>query len=354
MEARVCHSRPVRVTIVIDNFNYERYVGRAIQSALAQTYPDVDVVVVDDGSTDGSADVIQRYADRVVVVSKANGGQASALNRGFEQATGDIVFFLDSDDELYPDAAETVVATFDPTVAKVHFRLDMVDQDGVSLGFTNPSAHRPLPSGCAVTSLLSTGRYVTPVMSGNAYAHWALEAVMPIPEASFRYSADGYLVSTVPFYGELRAVDRALGCYRVHGKNYWVADAVDADAVRRRIEHDLTRNGAMREHAARRGLVVSSSLEMQDRAHLCARLASFRLDPGSHPVEDEGVTRLLAHGVRATLREPGYSWPRRLRMCLWFALVALLPRRSTRPLITMMFVPQRRRVLASGNTSHAG
>jgi len=342
------------VSIVIDNYNYAPFVARAIDSALAQTSPDVDVVVVDDGSTDASVEVIRRYGDLVTLVRKANAGQASALNVGFKRAKGDVLVFLDSDDELYPDAAAAVAASFGPSVAKVHYRLDMVDADGRPLGYTNPSAHRPLPTESVVASLLSTGRYVTPVMSGNAYARWALDAVMPIPEADFRYSADGYLVSTVPFYGEVRAIERALGRYRVHGANYWLADSVDADAVRRRLEHDRIRNSAMRQHAARCGLVADPTLELHDRAHLTARLASLRLDAATHPDQDDTVGRLLAGGVRATLREAGYSWPRRLRMCAWFGLVALLPRRNAAALITGMFVPQRRRALGSATTSHAG
>ena len=77
----------MRATILINNFNYAAYLGEAIDSALAQDWDDVEVVVVDDGSTDGSAEVLDAYADRVVVVRKPNGGQASAFNTGFEKAT---------------------------------------------------------------------------------------------------------------------------------------------------------------------------------------------------------------------------------------------------------------------------
>ena len=78
-----------RVSVVVNNFNYERYLGEAIDSALAQDHDDVEVVVVDDGSTDGSADVVRAYGSRVVPVLKPNGGQGSAFNAGFAAATGD-------------------------------------------------------------------------------------------------------------------------------------------------------------------------------------------------------------------------------------------------------------------------
>jgi glycosyltransferase involved in cell wall biosynthesis len=129
--------RPM-VSIVIDNYNYEPFIGNAIESALRQIYPRVEVIVVDDGSTDGSRRVIDRYRDRVVAVEQANGGQAAAVNAGFAASRGDLIMFLDADDELRPQAAERVVRHLRPGVAKLPFRLDAVDKDGVPLGFTNP------------------------------------------------------------------------------------------------------------------------------------------------------------------------------------------------------------------------
>ncbi len=74
-----------RVSIVVLNYNYATYLPLAVDSALAQSHPDVEVVVVDDGSTDGSAAVLDRYADRVRVVRKANGGQAIGDERGLRR-----------------------------------------------------------------------------------------------------------------------------------------------------------------------------------------------------------------------------------------------------------------------------
>jgi len=87
----------IRVDIVVDNFNYGRFLGEAIDSALAQTHPHVGVIVVDDGSTDESRNVLARYDDRIDVVLKENGGQASALNAGLARCSGDAVIFLDAD-----------------------------------------------------------------------------------------------------------------------------------------------------------------------------------------------------------------------------------------------------------------
>ena len=98
-----------KVSVIIPAYNVESCIFRAFESALGQSYKNIEVVVVDDGSTDATWEVIQRYAtqdSRVVAVSKENGGVSSARNRALELASGDYVVFLDSDDWLEPDAIE--------------------------------------------------------------------------------------------------------------------------------------------------------------------------------------------------------------------------------------------------------
>ncbi len=101
------------VSVLINNYNYGRFVGEAIESALSQTYEQIEVIVVDDGSTDDSRAVIGRYADRVRIVHKENGGQASAFNAGFAASQGEIICFLDSDDLFVPDKVRSVVEVFE-------------------------------------------------------------------------------------------------------------------------------------------------------------------------------------------------------------------------------------------------
>ena len=117
--------RPL-VSIVVTNYNYGRYLRAAIDSALAQTYVLIEVIAVDDGSTDGSREIIESFADRIVPVIKANGGHGSALNAGFDASRGEIVMFLDADDELLPEAAAQVVRAWRPGVAKAQFLLRQI------------------------------------------------------------------------------------------------------------------------------------------------------------------------------------------------------------------------------------
>ena len=91
----------MRASVVVDTYNMERFTREAIDSALAQTHDDVELIVVDDGSTDGTRGIIESYGGEVVAILKQNGGQGSAFNAGFARSTGDFVVFLDGDDYLY-------------------------------------------------------------------------------------------------------------------------------------------------------------------------------------------------------------------------------------------------------------
>lgn len=103
---------PARVTVIIPVFNGARYLGETIESVLAQTHPPSQVIVVDDGSTDESAQVASGFDRRVDVVRQPNAGQPAALNAGVALATGDLVAFLDADDLWEPEKTQRQVARF--------------------------------------------------------------------------------------------------------------------------------------------------------------------------------------------------------------------------------------------------
>src|SRR3954454_24795212 len=102
---------PPLVSIIVSNFNYAAFLRQSVESALVQTHPRTEVIVVDDASTDDSREVIRSFGIRIVpVLQERNGGQAAALNEGFAASHGDLVIFLDADDYLYPTAAARVVS----------------------------------------------------------------------------------------------------------------------------------------------------------------------------------------------------------------------------------------------------
>ena len=168
------------VSIIINNYNYDRFLAEAIDSAIAQTYARIEVIVVDDGSTDKSREIIAGYGERLTPILQVNGKQAAALNSGFAASHGEIVLFLDSDDYLLPTAIERIVAAFGPGVAKVHYRLQVVDIDSKPSGAFIPTTTMKLSTGEVWRQLVATSGYVSTCMSGNVYHRSTFAHVIPI------------------------------------------------------------------------------------------------------------------------------------------------------------------------------
>ena len=121
-----------RVSVIIPSYQREHVVGRAIDSALAQTYPDVEILVIDDGSTDGTAQVVQGYGSKVHYVYQDNQGRSAARNSGMRQATGEFIAILDSDDWWHPSkvAKQVTAMRQHPQVGLMYSQAYMVDAVG--------------------------------------------------------------------------------------------------------------------------------------------------------------------------------------------------------------------------------
>jgi len=100
----------MKVSIVIPTYNGEKYLEECIKSALAQSYNDLEIICVDDGSTDKSLEIMNKYSDQIKIISKKNGGTATALNAGIKAMTGEWFKWLSADDVLYPSAIEDLIA----------------------------------------------------------------------------------------------------------------------------------------------------------------------------------------------------------------------------------------------------
>src|SRR5215831_7401321 len=131
MPANVAVEPSPRASILINNYNYAHYLRQAIDSALRQDYLNIEVVVVDDGSTDNSREIILSYGHRIVPVFQQNGGQGSTFNTGFRSSTGDLICFLDADDVFLPGKVSSLVAEYqrDPEAVLFYHRLQLVDSD---------------------------------------------------------------------------------------------------------------------------------------------------------------------------------------------------------------------------------
>jgi glycosyltransferase involved in cell wall biosynthesis len=209
------------VSIVINNYNYGRYIRQAIESALAQTYGNCEVVIVDDGSTDDSRTIIEEYTDRARVFFKENGGQASAFNAGIRAAIGNYILLLDSDDYLFPEAVETCLECFPEGYSRVYYRLQVVDDNGSAIrGDVAKGVFRDFDGD--VYSMLALHRatrfYFAPT-SANFFDAKKLKKILPIPEVDYRICADAFIAFRTSLKGPMRSIDRELAAYRVHGNN---------------------------------------------------------------------------------------------------------------------------------------
>src|SRR5438128_2672833 len=125
----------MRVSIVTPSYNQARFIERTIRSVLDQDHRDVEYIVVDGGSTDGTAGILERYSDRIVWTSERDRGQSDAINKGLHRATGEIVAFLNSDDTYEPGALSAVVAFFsaNPEARWVYGKCRIIDENDVEI-----------------------------------------------------------------------------------------------------------------------------------------------------------------------------------------------------------------------------
>ncbi len=125
------------VTIVTPSFNQGGFVEETIQSVLNQTYPNIEYIFVDGGSTDKTIEIVEKYRDNIdVIIHEKDNGQADAINKGFKLAKGELVGWLNSDDILYPDCVEKIVELYlmntDGAIF-YHSKNNMIDDQGKTI-----------------------------------------------------------------------------------------------------------------------------------------------------------------------------------------------------------------------------
>ncbi len=125
------------VSVIIPAYNYEAYVALAIQSVIAQSYCNIEIVVIDDGSTDGTSEVVRGFGDGVRYFLIENGGLARARNCGIRRSQGDYIIFLDADDELEPNAVEVMLHCMhglSPSYALIACNFSKINEQGEVIG----------------------------------------------------------------------------------------------------------------------------------------------------------------------------------------------------------------------------
>lgn len=280
-------SRPL-VSVLVNNYNYGRFLDRALDSALQQTGPSAEVIVVDDGSTDDSRAVIERRGSAVRAIFQSNRGQAAAMNAAVAASSGAILCFLDADDWWHPGKLADIVKAFDadPGTGLVYHRLQPVRTESLA---TDPPIPRTLCHGdLSARMARSAGVWPYPMTSAISVRSEAMAQVGPIPRG-FVISADAWLVGAIPFLWRVTSLPQTLGSYRIHN-NTWHRDRDDAQMLRRRMAHwELT----VRElNAFLIGHDLNWHLSLSD--HFPHRVAKAQLTPTDLPDR----IRLCLDGIR--------------------------------------------------------
>jgi glycosyltransferase involved in cell wall biosynthesis len=324
-------SRKPLVSIIINNYNYGQFLRDTIESALHQTYDTIEVIAVDDGSTDDSREIIASFGDQLIPVFKENGGQASAFNAGFSHCRGEVVFFLDSDDMLLPHIVERVAMEFqaNPSIAKVQYRLAVIDALGNRTGALRPAGSLPMPSGDLRRQVLKFPDDISwQSTSGNAFAAWILRQIFPTPEQFYRICADYYLSNLPPLFGPVLSLGEVGGCYRIHGFNRHNTSRVQMDRTRQIIMQTYHTHRYIKKFADSLGLAgfPAEPADVRTITFLTHRIISLKVEPERHPIIEDKLWRLLWHGVLASLQRFDLPLRRRFLYILWFAFLVPAPR----------------------------
>jgi glycosyltransferase involved in cell wall biosynthesis len=207
------------VSIIVNNYNYERFITQAIDSTLSQTYPRIEVIVVDDGSTDNSPQIITKYGSKIIPVLKDNGGQASTFNAGFAASQGEIICFLDSDDVFVPDKVTEVVNVFmtHKDIGWCFHNQQWVDEN------TQPLAKSSTQRSSSIgdfRAMLKAGKLPPPLPATSAlcFQRALLKQILPMFESDGT-SADRYLKYVAVAIDKGFFLGKVLALHRIHGNN---------------------------------------------------------------------------------------------------------------------------------------
>jgi glycosyltransferase involved in cell wall biosynthesis len=261
------------VTVLIPTFDRARFLDEAIGSVLEQDYEDLELIVLDDGSTDETPSVLKRFAEshpeRFRWTRHDNMGQARTLNRGFEMADGEIVGYLSSDDALLPGAVSKLAAVFaaEPEVVVAYPAWEYIDEDGESIDSVMPVEF----------TLAHAVRMNDPVIGPGGLMRRSVVDEVGGWDPEIRYSADFEFWLRVSRLGPFRRVPETLSLYRWHAG---MAGRSNEEGFRIAMERV-----AIVDRLFSAPDVPAELLEVRDEAYRSAFLAGAGLLGGNAPWE---------------------------------------------------------------------
>jgi len=314
----------MKVSIIITSYNYGAFLGEAINSALDQTHADTEIIVVDDGSLDNSAEIINSYGGRITPIFKENGGQCSSFNTGFEKSQGDVVILLDADDRLMNTAAARHVEHFrDPDVVKSCGYMEITDIDGNRSGDLLPASLGRSGDYLEISLRNGPNTYQSSFTSGNAWSRSFLEKIMPLPEGDL-IGPDGYLTAVEWLFGRIAFIHDVIGLYRFHGNNKGPMNfRFDANYMNNRLQRWECRTQYAEMWASRLGYKVRQK-EFYKQRNWRLSLMSYTLGLLG---ENDKPPSFWALAFSPFQRHGGLPW-KSISVSFLLSLIRILPRKQ--------------------------
>ena len=339
-------SEPLGVSIIIVNYNNERLLAAAIESALGQNHPLCEIIVVDDCSTDNSRAIIARYGDRTKsVLREVNGGQTAALNSAWPLARYSIVIFLDSDDLLLPHAAATFAGRWSGETVKIQGPVVTIDEAGRQLGQVTPKFPPNLDTAVIRRMLLRTGDAPLSIGSGSAVSRALMESITRDGgfdrETPREMWMDWILEYNAPFYGQVVTIYEPQACYRIHGSNLYHINSIDPTRFTAECRNFEIKLEYFTGRCRKWGISFDPSVARNNSLWLLeCRLVADKLScTGDSPVEP--VWRTLFRALKACINNE-VSLSKRVIHAAWLVGVAVSPRAVSLRLIELRFLVVKR------------
>lgn len=333
------------VSVMIVNYNYAHYIGEAVESVLRQTYPHFEIVICDDGSTDSSREIIERYARedrRVRFIFKENGGVASALNASYAHSRGDVITMLDADDLFTEEKLRLVVERLaaNSRAGMVVNTLTKFDSEGRTIGQI-PQFGR-LDSGELRERILKgAGHWSIAPTSGISMRRECAEMVFPIPEKEFRTEADGYMLTQAPLFYAVEAIDEPLSLYRVHSSNLTASNTVDVKWCRKVVSSGERTHAALSATARKYGWETTN---LEQNPTYCEMLLVQNYLEGAPLAK---TVRNLGQLRRAVLRIRTADRNKIIAKATIISFASLMPKRVGTKLIEAVYLPNKLKRLTS-------
>jgi glycosyltransferase involved in cell wall biosynthesis len=306
---------------VINNYNYGEYVGHAIRSVLEQTRADVECIVVDDGSTDNSREVIRRF-ENVTAIFKENGRQTSAVRAGVARATGDVVILLDSDDRLFANACAEIAATWRPGISLIQYRLRKENPKGEVLG--EYPDHEFLTEGHR-EHCVRWGEFPSSPTSGNAFARSTLQSALAHISDSEVEFPDGYLIYAAALFGEVCVMNKPLGAYLIHGRNISTSGSWAPERRKAQLLVFISQKDAIARLLGALHMRAVSGEALLGAYHWRTMAVLLYANPKERGLERFSLRQACLNGIRQFLVTPGIPLYRRVKNIFVLALLFVVP-----------------------------